>query len=520
MTTQQVWSADRYLSAHRYRIRALALPALLAAAGVGAVATRLGTGTNGATALLLPLALVPVLLWFKPEIGVYAFFFGAVLIEQFDYRVGPHDGAVTARIPLFHSVTPGMGITPFEVLLGLSLLFLAMQRIRTGQPLIPRSTLSRRIGLLLLFVLAYFVFGLLRHGDSKIALWEVRPFVYVALLYVLSASLIKGKDAVRALMWCLVLGSAVKAVYGIVIWWSVRNLNPRPEAILGHEESFFFGLFICLVLGLWLFGMRGALRTVATVLSPVVLLADMCNSRRTAWAVLGLGVLFMMVAAYIALPERRKALRRCGLIALIVSAVYVPAFWNRDGTTAQPVRAARSEIAPSARDKESNQYRDAEDVILMLNIKQQHSLGSGYGIQINYSLPMVDLRTNNRLLSYVPHNGVLYVWMRLGILGALVFWFMIAEAFRLACRVARAVDREIALLGAFVGCALVAYVLMGDKDYGFFWFRIAVVMGILLGAAEANSRSAAASPRLRQMPQALAATRRRFPPQRTPEANK
>ena len=165
----------------------------------------------------------------------------------------------------------------------------------------------------------------------------------------------------------------------LVIFMSIRHESPRPEAVLGHEESFFFGIFVILVLGLWTFGVRGRLRTVATLLLPVVLMADMVNSRRTAWAILFAASLVMVVVSYVRFPRRRRALRRCMAVVTMILAVYLPLFWNHTGSTAQPARAVRSVVAPSgsdARDSLSDQYRLIEDDNLVLNIRAHHGTGN------------------------------------------------------------------------------------------------------------------------------------------------
>jgi hypothetical protein len=56
------------------------------------------------------------------------------------------------------------------------------------------------------------------------------------------------------------------------------------------------------------------------------------------------------------------------------------------------------------------------------------------------------------------------------------------------CALARAGDRELAVLGALSACAVVAYLVQGYNDMGFFWFRIALCFGTLLGAMEAAHR--------------------------------
>ena len=82
---------------------------------------------------------------------------------------------------------------------------------------------------------------------------------------------LKTRRSLDALLWALVIGSGFKALQGVYIFFTyARNLRPRPEAILGHEEAFFFCLFITITAALWLYNVRGRLRTTATALLPIV----------------------------------------------------------------------------------------------------------------------------------------------------------------------------------------------------------------------------------------------------------
>jgi O-antigen ligase len=183
-------------------------------------------------------------------------------------------------------------------------------------------------------------------------------------------------------------------------------------------------------------------------------------------------------------------LKRLGAGILVASAVYFPAFWNHGGTIGQPARALHSAISPDARDLQSNQYRRLENANLILNIQQSKSMGKGFGVPINYDIPMTDLRGTDSFIAYVPHDGVLYIWMRLGFVGEIVFMAMIAAAIIRASQLTKVADKELALFGSLVVCAVVAYLVQGYNDMGFFWFRIALCMGILLGAVEAALRLA------------------------------
>ena len=256
-------------------------------------------------------------------------------------------GAFTQNIPLFHSITQGSGINLFEVLLGLILITCVMKGALRGSLQLPHSGLSRSIVAFLLVVLVGFGVGLSHGGAFRWAVWEVRPWVYLGAMFWISASLLNTRRALRAVLWTFVLGSGFKALQGLKIWIPARHLTPHPEAILAHEEAFFFGLFIFLTLGLWIFEQRGALRNTATALLPVVLLANLANSRRNAWAILAFGLAAMIVIAYKTLPHRRPLLRRLGVVLVIGSALYFPAFWNNDSTVGQPAAPSTRPSSPT-----------------------------------------------------------------------------------------------------------------------------------------------------------------------------
>jgi hypothetical protein len=217
-------------------------------------------------------------------------------------------------------------------------------------------------------------------------------------------------------------------------------------------------------------------------------MADLANSRRAAWLVLGGGLITLAAVAMRQLPSRRQLVIKVGSVVCVVLAVYMPAFWNKTGGTAQPARAVRSIVAPSARDASSDLYRIQEDENLHVNIAQGGLLGRGFGVPIDYVLPIADISDIDPLIDYVPHNGVLYILMRMGLLGGISLFALIGVGLISACRLARSRDRELAVIGAVLVCALIGYAMEGAVDQGFFFYRIAFVMGSLLGLMEAAHR--------------------------------
>ena len=116
---------------------------------------------------------------------------------------------------------------------------------------------------------------------------------------------------------------------------------------------------------------------------------------------------------------RRRLLGKCVVLLLLASAVYFPVFWNKGDSIAQPARAVRSQVKPSARDASSDLYRVQENENLKLNIKQGGLIGKGFGLKIDYALPITDISPIDPLIAYIPHNDVLYVEMRMGVLGGI-----------------------------------------------------------------------------------------------------
>jgi RodZ C-terminal domain len=453
----------------------------------GLVAGHLIESGHAAAVAAIALVLLPVFLWRKPQHGPVVLLVAALLVEQFGYTVGPRAGAATAQIPLFQGIGP-LHINPADLLLCLLFaMYVARHGLESTRPL-PRTAIAKCLYALLGVVILGVVVGKLHGGQIRFAFTETRPYAYLVATFVLASVLLTTRAAVRALLWAFVAAIGFKAGQGLLIFLSVRHLAARPEAVLAHEEALFFALFLLLALALWLFEVEGMLRTVATALVPVVVAADLANTRRAAWLVLGTGLVVLLTVTYVAVPERRRTVGRIMLALAVGLAFYLPAYWNKSGGLAQPARAIHSTISPSPRDASSDLYRIQEDANLHLNIRQAGPLGKGFGVPIDYALPIQDISSIDPFIAYIPHNGVLYVLMRMGVLGGIVFWSLLGIGIVGACRLAKSRDREAGVIGALTAAVLVAYAFEGATDQGFFYYRVAFVIGTLLGLVEAARR--------------------------------
>jgi hypothetical protein len=464
---------------------------VLAAAALGASLMGFLAGFQPVLLSLPLLLVVPVVLWRSPEVSVFFLLATATLIEQFTYTVGSHKGAFTDNIPWWRTFTHGMTLFPVEIFLLVVIMVWIMKAGLDGTFGVPKSPVFTILKIFWVLLIVAVGVGLSHGAKMKFDLWELRSWIYLTIATLIAAAFIKTRRALDTILWIFVLGSGFKGIQGTIIFFSyARRMDPRPEAILGHEEAFFFGLFCAITCALWLYGIRGPLRRTATGLLPFVLIADLANARRTAWLILAVALLVMAVIALVTLPQRRKFLVRSLVVLAIGMTLYLPAYWNHNGTLAQPAVAIRSQYDPTQRDASSDQYRHQEDLNLITDIKGSGLLGSGFGIQIDYT-DITNISSIDPMIAFIPHNGLLWVWLRLGMQGEIVFWCLVGTCLVRACSLARAPDRRLAMFGTIVACAIVSYIVDGYEDMALAEFRIAIAMGCLLGAMEAAIRMVA-----------------------------
>ena len=352
--------------------------AILVAASLGAVLCGMMAGIQPVLLVVPLLIAVPIVLWKHPEFGVIFLIATATVIENLTFSIGSHSSPFTSKIPWWRTFTHGMILFPVEFFLILLLLVWVLKAGEERSFGLPKSPIFTALKVFWIFLIIAVGLGLARGAQLKFDLWEVRSWIYLTVVILLAAALIKTKAALWAVLWTFVLGSGFKGIQGTIIFFSyARKMDPRPEYILAHEEAFFFGVFIAITAALWLYGIKGRLRTTATALLPFVVIADLANARRTAWAILAMALLTMAVIGLVTLPNRRKFLRRTLILAAVVSTVYFPVYWHKDGTLAQPARAVQSQFHPSQRDEASDLYRQQENANLILDIRKFWALGPG-----------------------------------------------------------------------------------------------------------------------------------------------
>ncbi len=415
---------------------------------------------------------IVIVLWCRPDALLPLTVFGACFFET--YPLGFAD-SFTDRVPLFWDINTtvqqyahvnyhGLPLSMYELFLILGLSFALIRAVYDKQYNLKAGALFPPILAYVICVAGGYLNGIATGGDFKIALFEVRAQIYFMVAYLLAINA-KGdpREVATKTIKLAALCIGIKGLLLTIRYFITLGGHTDPDTGVGsHEESFFFDCFVMLFAVLKLGDIEPQTRRMMLFFMPFVLIANLANERRAATAAMVIAVPVLLTLALVAFPNRRKLVTQIIGGMAVAAAIYLPIFWNADGPLAQPARAVRSQFSPSDRDQSSDIYRQAEDVNLMFTMRSSPIIGYGYGKPIHNITGMVDLTAIDPLILYLTHDQILWVWMRLGFIGFVVFWLMFANFFIRMAQTAGdqsygTLERTLAVYASVVLCMLLLF---------------------------------------------------------------
>jgi len=191
---------------------------------------------------------------------------------------------------------------------------------------------------------------------------------------------------------------------------------------------------------------------------------------------------------------KRKAFFAIAVPCLLISVVYFPLFWNNTGLIGQPARAVRSLSQPDERDAASNYYRDLERIDVLAGLSENPVLGVGFGQPFPFVVALPDLSWWT-FWHYEPHHNILWVWLKTGAIGFILFWGLmgaaIARAAQLTITLKSPNTRAFALL---VVAAVITTLVFCYVDVGLVSGRVTIYLGTLMGILAVLNRIESARP--------------------------
>lgn len=428
---------------------------LAATAALGALAVTTAPRLLPQTVLFVGLGVVVAAA--RPLAGLHLLTFFTLLGDASILPWYPFAKNLSSRESVFF-VDDAMTLSPLELMLVATTVGLLLDarltsgaRLRRGALFVPLLALTGLV-----------VFGLLRSfvgsGVANVAVWEARPLLYLPLTYVLVTNLVRTTgQMVRLFLVAMagVLGNSLIALNSYRMLTS--DQREALQSLNEHGASVHIAALFVLTLGLWLFRGPLSLRLLFTGLTLATLPTFLYSERRAAVVALVSG---LVVLAMVLFARSRRTFYVVVPVFLLIAVGYVGAFWGvEEGSAAFPAQAIKGVIAPgdlSEQDQSSNLYRDIEAYNIQFTMRAQPLTGVGFGQPFYKPAPMPDI-SFFVFWEYVPHNSLLWVWLKTGVFGFIALLFVLGRTIQegirsaIACR-----SRETAA----VVTAATAYVVM------------------------------------------------------------
>jgi hypothetical protein len=460
---------------------------MLAAIAVSFIACAVLFETEGnilAAAVVVTAISILLIIFYRVDWGFYLFFFMALLFDQ--YHVPGFDSITfkadyfknlkeNAHIPSFSAGV----INPVELQLILMLLawFVAISFRKKSKI---QHIYEWGLGVIFLIsLIASLVHGMKTGGEILPALWELRALFYFGFLFFFVSQVIQTKRQIEILMWVFIAGVAIKALQGTVRFAKLGFSFAGFETITNHEDPVFITILVIFLISLIILKGNNKQRNALLVLLIILVLGFLAGQRRAAY-----GGLFVSIAAFIILLHgKEKAMILKALLPfLFIILIYSAAFWNSDSRIASPLKLVRSGIDPDAEGERylSNLYREFERYNLAHTARTSPVVGIGFGKKYINVIPLANIKFPLR--DYIPHNEILWVFVKSGAAGFFIFWlFFNALIFRSASLYTKLRDPYLKSICILIVIAIVNQMTVSYYDLQLTYYRNMIVLGTLCG---------------------------------------
>jgi hypothetical protein len=371
--------------------------------------------------------------------------------------------------------------SPLELGMVLVLLGAIKQRAGGGVALGPSFYPILAVCFVFLLGLAH---GIQTGGDAMVGLREIRPMLYLPVIYLASANLIREREHFRELTIVFIAATlmiSVGALWTHVTRIRTGELTGSLDLVFSHENALFAGMLILFCIGMFIWTKDHRLRLLLSLPALIALAGLLVMKRRVGIIALDAGVLLMAIA--LLRTNTRAALMLLPLMA-VLGILYLGAYWNETGGLGQGARSFRTVIGQesTAEDQSSRDYRDIEASNVSQNIRWHPVWGSGFGHEYEFVQPLPDLSAFWPMQPYIPHNTILWSWMKGGLAALLVVFGLFGYALTKGMGLVN--KRFDPLLKAWTMAATAAVImvfLFAWWDLGLVSLRLMTVFGLCLG---------------------------------------
>ncbi len=377
----------------------------------------------------------------------------------------------------------GIPLNPFEISIIIIFLVWAMRGRRDRRFHFERGLLFWPVMVFAGTLLISLLWGATQSGNNfTVALWEVRSLTLALVAYFLVGILFTHRRDLDTLTWIILIATLLMGIECIIRYEFFLPGHSVGDLDYDHEDATLLAGAIVLSIAMLLLGSTKRQKWFVIASLPIDLLALMVTYRRAGEAALAIGLVFLVI---ILLRVNRPLFMKIVPVTALILALYVGAEWNcTHGALCQPARAISSQFNPDPRDAASDNYRLTERFDLVQNIKANPITGLGFGQPFVFYISLPDL-SFWPFWHYTPHDEILWVWVKMGALGFLAFWWLIASALyrsgRLTQALSAAGDNKARALLAAAACLIVMQMSVSYVDLGLTSDRVMLVLGVMFG---------------------------------------
>jgi hypothetical protein len=392
--------------------------------------------TNGSIYAACAFIAVVTILWItvvRIDWGLYIFIFFVYFFDQFEvpgmpsftYEFGYFTNLSTiSYLPRFESGS----VTPMELHLLFILFLWLVARVLRGDSDKVEIPVKVPAMLFILALVGSSMQGWMKGGNIVISLWETRALAYLLVMFFLVPRIIQSKKQLHNLFWFCIVGISIKALQGAIRFASLGFSFVRwpiiYETLTSHEDAVFFVALFMFLIALTLFGGSKTQQRALLGLLGLLLVGFIAAQRRATYASFAFTFLAFMVLLK---KEDLRVMIRPLIILAVPFLLYLGAYWNSGystmSTVALQVKATLTGEGGvrGSQDKSSTFYREVENYNLAYTFQRAPIVGIGFGMP--FQTPFNLWLSKNKLATYIPHNQILWVFLKMGIIGGFCFWF-------------------------------------------------------------------------------------------------
>jgi MFS family permease len=236
------------------------------------------------------LVLASLASFLRPRVGVYTIVSLTLIGDLVTTSWWPFTKNLSSRESILY-LTDSVSVNPLEILLFITTVSWLLQRLVDPTWRFRRGALFVPLMIFTGFVVAGLVRGkMFGGGDTRVALFEARPLLYLPLVYILVTNLLTTRRQYRLLLLLAFSAVAIQSIFSLSYYRGLPDEQREVlESLSEHSATVHMNAVFVFLLAVLLFKCKKELRWFVAVLIPPVVYAYLLSQRRAAMVRCSLG---------------------------------------------------------------------------------------------------------------------------------------------------------------------------------------------------------------------------------------